>query len=193
MKIALNIGSLIVVTFASMGGAVAALPSFKVAQSQGKVSFLATGKPAFLKIKGEAKGPTGEIQRKDGLWTARFEFDLANLDTGIELRNSHMKDNYLEVAQHPRAILTIADLALPQDWLPTQAYKGELPFTGEMELHGEKKKIQGTASVESDQRGARVTAKTNLKISDYKIAVPKYAGVTVADTVDIEVVLDQVK
>ncbi len=33
-----------------------------------------------------------------------FEVDLASIDTGIGLRNQHMRDNFLETAKYPKAI-----------------------------------------------------------------------------------------
>lgn len=174
-------------------GARAAISKVDVKAEQGSVQFLAVGKPAFLKIKGEAKGPTGAVEKKGDVWTAEFQFDLSTLDTGISLRNEHMKDKYLEVGKHPKAKLQIAKLDLPADWTPTTALSKEIPFDGELEMHGVKKPVKGTAQVSSGAAGASVNAKFQLAITDFQIGIPSYAGVTVADKVDVEVNLKNLK
>ena len=81
---------------------------------KGDVKFTAVGKPGFLKIRGESKGqfPKGSIKIEKDSVTGEFDFDLKNLDTGIELRNTHMKDKYLEVAKFPSAKLVLKDFPL---------------------------------------------------------------------------------
>ncbi len=80
----------------------------------GEVKFIATGKPGFLKIKGESKGkgPAGKITITDGAATGEFTFELASLDTGIDLRNDHMKNKYLEIGKFPLARLAIDRLTI---------------------------------------------------------------------------------
>lgn len=171
----------------------AAIPKIEIKPEQGQVQFLAVGKPAFLKIKGEAKGPTGAVEKKGEFWSAEFNFDLGTLETGIALRDEHMKDKYLEVGKHPKAKLQIARLDLPSDWTPTTNLTKEIPFTGELEMHGVKKPVQGTAQVNSGGAGTSVSAKFQIVITDYQIGIPNYAGVTVADKVDVEVNLQNLK
>lgn len=171
----------------------ASIPKVEIKPEQGSVQFLAVGKPAFLKIKGEARGPSGHVEKTAEGWGAEFKFDLSTLETGIGLRDEHMKDKYLEVGQHPSAVLKIAKLELPADWTPTTVFAQEIAFAGDLELHGVKKPVRGMADVKSGADGANVQAKFTLEISDYQIGLPSYAGVTVADKVDVEVSLKNLK
>lgn len=183
----------LMILMGNLGAAHAAISKVDVKPEQGSVQFLAVGKPAFLKIKGEAKGPVGAVEKKGENWGAEFQFDLGTLETGISLRDEHMKDKYLEVGKHPKAKLTIAKLDLPVDWTPVTALSKEMPFTGELEMHGVKKPVTGTAQLDSGASGASVSAKFQIAISDYQIGIPSYAGVTVADKVDVEVNLKNLK
>jgi polyisoprenoid-binding protein YceI len=36
--------------------------------------------------------------------TVRVEVDLASLDTGIPMRNKHMRENHLETSKYPKAV-----------------------------------------------------------------------------------------
>ena len=39
------------------------------------------------------------------LKASRIVLPISSLETGLSLRDSHMKTNYFEVAQHPKAVL----------------------------------------------------------------------------------------
>ncbi len=61
-----------------------------------------------------------------------FEVDLASIDTGIGLRNRHMRDNYLETEDHPYATYagTVTELA------ETPAGGLSVRVRGRLEIHG---------------------------------------------------------
>ena len=69
--------------------------SFK--ESDGKVTFLAIGKPAMIKIVGEGTGPHGDLTIFDDKLQGTLTIDMKKLTTKIELRDDHMKNKYLEV------------------------------------------------------------------------------------------------
>ncbi len=75
----------------------------KLASVGGSVETLAIGKPSFIKIRGKGEAPKGELIVEGKKASGNFEFSIASLDTGIELRNEHMRDNYLHVKDHPTA------------------------------------------------------------------------------------------
>src|SRR5581483_4442375 len=68
-----------------------------------KVTFGAAG-PAGFKI----EGTTSELSVSEGGGNVMVSVPLANLTTGIALRDHHMKEKYLEVAKYPAAVLTVA-------------------------------------------------------------------------------------
>lgn len=152
----------------------------------GDVKFTAVGKPGFLKIRGESKGefPKGKLNFKDNAMSGDFLFDLEKLDTGIDLRNEHMKDKYLEVKKFPRAKLTLKGIPIKESELKGNI---ETSFKGVLSLHGEVKDIEGKFKYTAAEK--KSVANFTIKVSDFKIDVPKYMGITVSETVDVEVVV----
>ncbi len=149
----------------------------------GDVKFTAVGKPGFLKIRGESKGtsPTGNLKLENEQVTGEFHFDLKSLDTGIELRNEHMKDKYLEVGKYPQAVLTLDPIPVKGGNLGSDM---QSDFSGKLNLHGVTQNVKGKFQYTAKDKKAN--ASFAIKVSDYKIDVPKYMGVTVSETVDVE-------
>lgn len=162
----------------------------KLKPEGGGVEFLAVGKPQFIKIRGKGAAPQGELQLDGKKAKANFEFELATLDTDINLRNEHMRDKYLEVKQHPKAKLEIDDLELKNGWSAAKPQVDETPFTGKLTLHGVTKPVAGKFKVGGKRD---VDAGFKIKLSDYAIDIPKYLGVTVADEVDVQVKIAELK
>jgi polyisoprenoid-binding protein YceI len=152
--------------------------------AKGDVQIEATGRPAMVKIKGKGEGPTGSLKVAGTNVTGDITFTLDSLDTGIDLRNEHMKEKYLETKKHPKATLTLKEVSLPAGWSKEKPQVSETKFKGELELHGEKRPVEGTFEVTGNKE---LKAKMELKISDYKIDIPSYLGVTVADTVKVQI------
>lgn len=65
---------------------------------------------------------------------ATFDVDLASIDTGIELRNEHMRDNFLETAKYPKATFTLKSLQKPV--VLKSGQKQRILATGDFTLHG---------------------------------------------------------
>jgi polyisoprenoid-binding protein YceI len=152
--------------------------------SKGDVQIEAVGRPAMVKIKGKGEGPTGALKIVGATVTGDITFTLDTLDTGIDLRNEHMKEKYLETKKHPKATLTLKEVALPAGWTKEKPQVSGAKFKGELTLHGEKKPVEGTFEVTENKE---LKAKMELKISDYKIDIPSYLGITVADTVKVQI------
>ncbi|MGE3974389.1 MAG: YceI family protein [Bdellovibrionales bacterium] len=175
----------------SISAVFAAAPATKTykAEKPGEVKFLAVGRPSALKIKGEGAAPTGEFKETAGKVFGSVDFDLHSLKTGINMRDEHMKNKYLEVDKHNGlANLKLENLELPGDIVSgSQSSKEGLPFKGKLSLHGETKDVQGTYNLTKTATGYDVLAKFNLKLSDYKINIPSYAGITVAEDINVEI------
>src|SRR5690606_11577727 len=148
----------------------------------GQVVFEAVGKPSFLKIKGQGEGPTGEVRLAPKI-QGTFKFKMDTLKTGIDLRDQHMKEKYLQVAEHPTAELKIEDV---QNFDPAKESQS-LPFTGHLTIHGVQKPVAGNVDVTKEDKGYKVKAAFETKISDYAIDIPSYSGITVADAVKVSV------
>jgi len=112
--------------------------------------------------------------------------DLRMVDTGISLRNDHLRDKYLEVdkgAGYDTAVLS--EIALKG--LNPDAPEGKGSFTGSLMLHGVKKAVGGPVEVRKAGAGLRVRASFPVNLPDYNIAEPRYLGVGVKNTVQVDV------
>lgn len=156
----------------------------KSVPSQGSVQFEAIGKPSMMRIKGQAAGPSGTLTLADSKVQGEMNFALDTLDTGIDLRNEHMKEKYLEVKKYPQAKLVIKDLSLPSSWNPQNAKLQDHPFKGLLHLHG----VEGTLSISEK---LKTEARFEIKISDFKIDIPSYLGIKVADVVKVQVLINE--
>ena len=112
--------------------------------------------------------------------------DLQTLETGIGIRDKHMKDNYLEVEKGPDF-----SAAMFED-IRVEKLDGKSVFSGTLMLHGQRKPISGTAELQQRDGRIRVQAQFPLKISDFEIPTPKYLGVGVRDEIQIKVSLTAV-
>lgn len=112
--------------------------------------------------------------------------DLATLDTGIALRNQHLRENYLEVARgdgFARAVLS--DLALRD--AAGDGFEGRTGFTANLRLHGVQRPIAGSATLRREGAGVRVDASFPLALSDFAITPPEYLGVGVGNRLIVSV------
>jgi polyisoprenoid-binding protein YceI len=113
--------------------------------------------------------------------------DLASLDTGIGLRDEHLKDRYLEVgrgAGFDRAVLSQIRL----DAAP-EGFQGKTRFTGTFLLHGTTKPVSGPATIRREGSSVRVEASFAVVVADYGIEKPQYLGVGVQNEVEVQVSL----
>lgn len=163
------------------GSAVAATPpSYHLDAAHSQLDFTAVGKPGFLRINGKEASVSGKATTSTGgVLTGVFETSLDEFKTGIDLRDEHMKKKYLETEKFPKAVLT---------WtVPSESVGAgkEVEFTGTLAVHGVERPVKGTAKVESSAGGllAKIEATFPLKLSDFKIDIPSYLGVTVAEDV----------
>jgi len=119
----------------------------------------------------------------NGAVKGTFVVELIKLETGISLRDRHLRNNYLEVQKG-------ADFAVAKfDNIKIQKLSGKTTFSGTMTLHGQQRDISGTADLQQDGKGYKVDATFPLKISAFQIPEPTYLGVGVSDEITIHVVL----
>lgn len=154
---------------------------FKV--SKGDVNFTAKGFPAFITIAGKSDNITGTLDKKAGKLSGKFMVDLATLKTGMDLRDDHMKNKYLEVGKYPKATLVLPE------------FKPEASGSVQAELHLKdvKKPIKIDYSIENG--GGSMTVKTNfeLLLNDFNVGIPSFQGITVAKTIKLAVAFKAVE
>jgi polyisoprenoid-binding protein YceI len=152
----------------------------------------AIGSPSAAAVAFSARGTAGlniegvthelALEERDG--NVVFRVPLAGLDTGISLRNRHMR-GYLDVMHFPMAELDVSKslVALASPGTPKES-----DATGTLTLHGVSKPCSVHYRVEQVQSGEyRVHGATRIDIRDFGIAVPTYLGITVDPAVAIQV------
>lgn len=147
---------------------------YEVSPSESQISFKARGNPSFISISGQAPAAKGSLTEMDNAFSGEVLIDTHKITTGIDLRDSHFKDNYLEVAKFPMAKVTFSNVQLQES---------ESDFVADLTLHGVTKKISGKAQREND----RVKANFTVDLNDFAIKIPSYQGITVAQDVVINV------
>lgn len=101
-------------------------------------------------IVGHTNNVTGTVTVDDSLdlnkkpLDATFDVDLTTIDTGIPLRNEHMRDNFLETPKYPKAVFKLRSLAKPGVLKPNT--KTRIMAVGDFTLHG--KTISKTVPVD---------------------------------------------
>lgn len=89
--------SLSLVLFQLSSDLYATVAKFEIKKSNGTVKFFAVGNPSAIRIDGVGAGPEGKLEvvadDKNSKMAGQFIFDLNSLNSGIEMRDSHMKEN----------------------------------------------------------------------------------------------------
>ncbi len=109
-----------------------------------------------------------------------FEVDLASLDTGISLRNRHMRDNYLEVAEFPYAALdgSIATVSETAEGFRIEAI-------GRMAIHGVEQVVSVPCEVTEEGSGYRARCALQVLLSDYDIEIPRVMFLKLANEIQL--------
>lgn len=164
--------------------------TFTVNSEQSEVNFLAVGRPSMLKIKGTGAKPKGTFStgvKPEG----EIQVDLREFTTGIATRDKHMKEKYLETdkPENQFAKFKISSIELPGKDLPAT---GEVPakISGTLTLHGKSLPVKSESKLKVDGQKLSTSLQLNLKLTDYGIEIPSFAGVTVAENVDVDIELE---
>jgi polyisoprenoid-binding protein YceI len=123
-------------------------------------------------------------QAQPGALSGELQVDLQSLDTGISMRNTHLRERYLEVGKgngFDRAVLTEivvagADLA---------GGSGKGTFKAMLALHGTRKAVSGDVRLSPAGGNVKVDATFPVQLQEFGIAEPRYLGVGVRDQVQV--------
>jgi polyisoprenoid-binding protein YceI len=146
-----------------------------------QIDFTAIGNPSFIKATGKLLFSKAELKQENDKVSGTIIVDLDKLDTEIELRDEHLKENYLETKKFPEAKLVLK---------PFEIKSGESlnkKVMATLELHGEKKDMEIELEVTRDKQLISVEGEFSIKLSDHKIELPSFQGITAADTVKLKV------
>jgi polyisoprenoid-binding protein YceI len=158
----------------------------------GKVEFEAVANPSFLKIVGKGESPSGSASLVGTQAKGKFEFPLGQLKTGLSLRDKHMKEKFLQTDKYPNAVFELTELKLPSTYSGGKAKFEGVTFEGLLTLHGVQKKIAGIATVEFNDDGIVVQPVFTVKMSEFGIEKPSFAGMSVEDPVKVSLNLNMV-
>lgn len=112
-----------------------------------------------------------------------FEVDLRTLDTGIGLRNRHMREDYLHTDKYPYAKFSGR---VDKTW--KGANGPEARVVGKMEIHGKKKELSLKGVLTPSDEGMRVRSTFEVKLTDHGIEVPQFMFMKISEV--MKLVLD---
>ena len=161
-----------------------------VQSTQGKLEFHAVGRPSMIKVNGEGKGPEGTLAIAGNKVSGDLTIDMTSLTTGIGMRDSHMKEKYLEVGKYPTAKLHLTEVSLPEKWTFASPAAKDVKFKADLTMHGQTKPIEGTFALDGPAGKVKAVANFIVNIAEFGVEIPKYLGITVKNDVPIELTLN---
>ncbi len=143
----------------------------------GTASFKGVG-PAGFKI----EGTTHSVSLKDDGKALTVVVSLKDLTTGIDLRDNHMRNKYLEVDKHPEATLTV-----PIDSITWAAdgKSSEGSANGTFSVHGKTKEISFKYKMTNTGGTYAIEGEAPVNFKDFDVNVPSYLGITVKPNITI--------
>lgn len=161
----------------------------KVAQT-----FTFDSEAQFENFTGQTHKVTGMIKfdPKAKTGNGRLEIDLASIDTGIPLRNEHLRgEMWFNTAKHPKAIFETTSVK--------HKAGDKYEVTGKLTIHGVTKTVktecivrylpQSDATKKAMFAGDVVNLKTafNVRLADFGVMIPGPAKGKVAETIAVKV------
>ncbi len=172
------------------GIGLAGAESWRVASGDVRVRCRLTVGGSFDAVTPVISGALGRTGPGAGSYAGEIRVDLDTLDTGIGLRNDHLRTQYLETergAGFRRAVLSGIVLDEP---LPARAGRHETRFSGTLTLHGVRQVVEGEAELRRRNGRMQVEAEFSLSLEAFDIPPPRYLGVGVRDAVEITIRFD---
>jgi len=118
----------------------------------------------------------------------RIEVDLASLDTGIGMRNTHMRERHLETDTYPLAVFTGESVVAATEPALVPGRPVELTVRGVFELHGVARPRDIAARVTLAEDGTlAVEAGFPVSLADHAIDRPQFLVMKLADEQQVRV------
>lgn len=112
-----------------------------------------------------------------------FEVDLRTIDTGIGLRNRHMRENYLETDKFPMA--AYSGKIIKAEKTGDKVFK--VMVEGEMNIHGVRRPQNIEGVVDLSNEIMKISSVFNVKLTAYKIEVPKLMFLKINENMELHV------
>jgi polyisoprenoid-binding protein YceI len=163
--------------------------------NEDSVKFKSTAKLEFVSGKTNyiIGGFSFDPENNKGIIDGKFQVDLRTIKTGIDLRDTHMRENHLDTEKYPYTFLKLSQVeGLPDKLMEDSVYKGIV--YGEFYLHGIKKDISSDISVSvktntGNNIAIRVKANFTIRLEDFDIPHPKALFLKIAKEIAVEVSL----
>ena len=112
-----------------------------------------------------------------------MEVDLNSLDTGIGLRNRHMRENYLKTDEFP--ITWFKGKIISSRINADSSY--EIQAQGTIFIHGVEKELQISAELRERENGYRIHTTFQIKLSDFKIDIPSIMFYKINEMIELQI------
>ena len=111
-----------------------------------------------------------------------LEVDLNTVDTGIGLRNRHMRENYLETDKYP---FTYFKGKITSSVKSDSGYY-KVEADGKIFIHGVEKDLTVQAKLDPVADGLHVTSAFVVKLSDFQIEIPSIMFYKINENMDLK-------
>ena len=112
-----------------------------------------------------------------------FEVDLNSLDTGIGLRNRHMRENYLHTDKYPKTHYTGKIVKS----IKKSETEYEVETEGKIYIHGVTKPLDVKAIIlKIDEKTYQIKTQFIVALSDFEIEVPSIMFYKIDENMDLQ-------
>jgi polyisoprenoid-binding protein YceI len=112
-----------------------------------------------------------------------FEVDLNSIDTGIGLRNRHMRDDYLHTDKYPfthfKGNITEVKTISQTEF--------DVIARGKMFIHGVTRDITLNGKIYKVPDGYQIKSEFEVKLTDYNIKIPRFMFVRINENIKLYV------
>ena len=179
--------ALVLAVLGLTGGRTGAAESWTVASGEVQVRCRLTVGGSFDAVTPDISGSLQQTAPDAASFAGELRVNLATLDTGIGLRNEHLRATYLETERGPdfgQAVLSGIELDAA---LPVGAGRHETRFSGTLWLHGVERPVEGEAELRRRDGRMQVEAAFSLSLEAFGIPPPRYLGIGVRDAIRVTV------
>jgi polyisoprenoid-binding protein YceI len=106
--------------------------------------------------------------------SGKIEVDLTTIDTGIGLRNQHMRENHLETDTYPTATFTLKGLSSPSSGTLAENSTVNALAEGTFDIHGISKDYSIPVTLTRTGNNIQVEGGWSLLLADHQIKRPEF-------------------
>jgi polyisoprenoid-binding protein YceI len=110
-----------------------------------------------------------------------FEVDLRTLDTGIGLRNRHMREDYLHTDKFPFARYKGSIVRVQRS-----GRDNTVVVRGTMDIHGVTRQMDINATLTPTNNGYRVKSSFQVNLPDHDIPIPRFMFLKISEVMRLE-------